>query len=130
MSINGNNKFIENIKQRFKRMTSWNKYRSEITAEPKSNNLDYMIDPIFRNINVFFSIKKSDNNPGRDSCDMNYMPLVEINDFKALIDNKPNLDQPTKNKQEANEKLSRHDDDKRKFIRFFISPKLLSPQWY
>ena len=60
---------------------------------------------------------------------MYYMPLVEINDFNVLIDNKPYLDQPTKNKQEAKEKLSRN-DDKRKFIRFFISTKLLSSQWY
>ena len=29
------------------------------------------------------------------------MPLVEIKDFNALIDNKPLFDQPAKNKQEA-----------------------------
>ena len=33
------------------------------------------------------------------------MPLVEIKDFNALIDNKPLFDQPVKNKQEAYEKL-------------------------
>ena len=33
------------------------------------------------------------------------MPLVEIKDFNALIDNKPFFDQPVKNKQEAYEKL-------------------------
>ena len=41
------------------------------------------------------------------------MPLVEIKDFNALIDNKPFFDQPVKNKQEAYEKLiemSRNDD--------------------
>ena len=32
LSINGNIKFLENIKQGFKRTISWNKYRSEITA--------------------------------------------------------------------------------------------------
>ena len=32
------------------------------------------------------------------------MPLVEIKDFNALIDNKPFSDQPVKNKQEADEK--------------------------
>ena len=30
---------------------NWNKYRSEITAQPKKNILDYLIDPTFRNIN-------------------------------------------------------------------------------
>ena len=41
------------------------------------------------------------------------MPLVEIKDFNALIDNKPFFDQPAKNKQEASEELvemSRNDD--------------------
>ena len=33
------------------------------------------------------------------------MPLVEIKDFNALVDNKRFFDQPVKNKQEANEKL-------------------------
>ena len=33
------------------------------------------------------------------------MPLVEIDDFIVLIDNKPFFDQPVKNKQEVYEKL-------------------------
>ena len=32
------------------------------------------------------------------------MPLVEIKDFNALIDNNPSFDQPVKNKQEAYKK--------------------------
>ena len=41
------------------------------------------------------------------------MPLVEVKDFNALIDNKPFFDQPVKNKQETYEKLiemSKNDD--------------------
>ena len=41
------------------------------------------------------------------------MLLAEIKDFNALIDNKPHFEKPTKNKQEANEKLveiSRNND--------------------
>ena len=41
----------------------------------------------------------------RDSFDKYYMPLVEIKDFHALIDNKTSFDLPVKNKQEAYEKL-------------------------
>ena len=52
--INDNIKFLENIKQRFKRAISWDKYRSEITTQPRNNNLDYLIDPKFRNINRLF----------------------------------------------------------------------------
>ena len=36
LSINGNIKFLENIKQGFKRTICWNNYRSEITAQPKT----------------------------------------------------------------------------------------------
>ena len=50
LSINDNVKFLENIRQEFKRTISWNKYRSEITTQPKSNNLDYLIHPTFQNI--------------------------------------------------------------------------------
>ena len=35
-SINDNIKFLENIKQRFKRTISWNKYRSGITTQLKT----------------------------------------------------------------------------------------------
>ena len=52
--INDNIKFLENIKQGFKRTISWNKYRSEITTKPDNDNLDYLIDPTFRNINRLF----------------------------------------------------------------------------
>ena len=45
LSINGNIKFLENIKQGLKRTTSWKKHESEITTQPKNNNLDYLIDP-------------------------------------------------------------------------------------
>ena len=38
LSINDNIKFLENIKQGFKRTISWNKYRSEITTKPKNYN--------------------------------------------------------------------------------------------
>ena len=74
-----------------------------------------MIDPAIRNINRLFVISfKSDNDdPSRDSFDTYYIPLVEVIDFNALIDNKPIFDLPTKNKQEAYEKpveMQRNDD--------------------
>ena len=89
MSINDNIKFLENIKQKIQREISWSKYRCEITTKPKSN-LDYMIDSTFRNINrlFLFSFKNANVTPRRNSLDEHYMPLVEIKDFNALIDNK------------------------------------------
>ena len=74
-----------------------------------------MIDPAFRNIDRLFvlSFRNAHDNPTRNSFDKYYMPLVEIKDFHALIDNKPFFEHPVKNKQEAYEKLiemSRNDD--------------------
>ena len=44
LSINDNIKFLENVKQGFKKTISWNRYRSEITTQSTNNNLD-LIDP-------------------------------------------------------------------------------------
>ena len=115
LSINDNVKFLENVKQGFKRTISRNKYRSEITTQTKNNNLDYQMDPTLRNINrlLVLSFKNGDYHPNKNYFHEYYMPLVEIKDFNALIDNKPFLDQPVKNKQEAYEeliKMLRNDD--------------------
>ena len=59
------------------------------------------------------SFKNDDNDPTRDSFNKYYMPLLELKDFNALIENKPFFDQSVKNKQEAYEKpieMSRNDD--------------------
>ena len=59
------------------------------------------------------SFKNSNDDPTRDSFDEYYIPLVEIKDFNALIDNKTFADQPVKNKQEAYVKrieMSRNND--------------------
>ena len=94
LSLNDNIRFLENIKQGFKRTISWNKYRSEIVTKQKNSNLDYPIDPTFRNINRLFllSFNNGDDDPKKYSFDQYYMPLVEIKDFNELIDNKSFLD--------------------------------------
>ena len=56
LSINDNIKFLENIKQEFKRRIFWDKYRSEITTQTKNNNFDYLLDPTFRNFNRLFEL--------------------------------------------------------------------------
>ena len=101
--MNDNIKFLGNIKQEFKWAIFWNKYRSEATTKPKNNNLDYLIDPICRNINRLFVLlfENGNNDCMRDSFDKYYMPLVEIKDFIVLIGSKPSFDKPVKIKQET-----------------------------
>ena len=114
-SINDYIKFLENIRQGFKRTISWNKYKSEIIAKPKNNNLDYLIDPTFRNVYRLFvlSFKNGEDYPSMNYFFKYFIPLVEIKYFNVLVDNKPFFDQPAKNKQEVYEELiemSRNDD--------------------
>ena len=45
LHINDNTNFLENIKQGFKRIIPWNKFRYEIATQSKNNNLDYLINP-------------------------------------------------------------------------------------
>ena len=54
LSINDNIKYLEYIKQGFKRKIFWIKYRSEIVIQPLNINSDYLIDATFRNINRLF----------------------------------------------------------------------------
>ena len=88
---------------------------SDIITQQKNNNLHYLIDQTFRNINRLFvpSFKNGNNNPARNFFDKYYMPLVKVKNVNALIDNKSFFDQPIKNKEEAHEKLiekSQNDD--------------------
>ena len=48
---------------------------------------------------MYFRSKYGNDDPLRDSSDKYFMPLVEIKDFKALIDKNSFFDQPVKNKQ-------------------------------
>ena len=53
--------------------------------------MDYLID---QTLIYFFSFKNSNSDPTRISFDKNYMPLVEIKGFNALIENNPYLINP------------------------------------
>ena len=44
-------KLLEQLKAGFKRTIKWNKYRSQMAIQPHNNNLNYLIDPIFTNVN-------------------------------------------------------------------------------
>ena len=70
--------FLENLKQGFKRSIFCKKFRSKTPIQPKKNNLDYMIDPAFRNTNRLFviSFKNGNDDPTIDLFDKYYMTLV------------------------------------------------------
>ena len=100
-------KLLEQLKSGFKRTIKWNKYRSQMTVQPQNNNLNYLIDPTFTNVNRLFvlSFSRNNNTDNRDSFSDYYAPNVEIKDFNVLIDGKSFFDLPVKNEEEAYEKI-------------------------
>ena len=107
MSKGNDIKLLEQLKSGFKGTIKWNKYRSQITIQPQNNNLNYLIDPTFTNVNRLFVLLFTRNNAGdnRDSFSHYYVPNVEIKDFNVLIDGKSFFDVPVKNEEEAYQKI-------------------------
>ena len=76
-------------------------------VQSNNNNLNYLIDPAFTNVNRLFvlSFARTILGDKRDSFSNYYLPKVEIKDFNVLIDGKRFLDLPVKNEEEAYEKI-------------------------
>ena len=100
-------KLLEQLKSGFKRTIKWNKCRSQMTIQLQNNNLNYLIDPTFANVNRLFvlSFSRNHNTDNRDSFSNYYLPNVEIKDYNVLIDGKSFCDFPVKNEEEAYEKI-------------------------
>ena len=99
------NNFLEQLKSGFKRTIKCNKYRSEMTNQTKTNNLNYLIDPTFNKVNRLF-VLSFENEEDRTSFSKYYTPKVEIKDFNVLIDEKRFFDVEVKNKEESYEQIS------------------------
>ena len=80
-----------------------------MTIEPQNNNLNYLIDPTFTNVNRLFvlSFPGNNNTDSRYSFPNYYVPKIKINDFDVLNDGKSFFNLPVKNKEEPYEKLIR-----------------------
>ena len=77
-----------------------------MSNQSKNNNLNYLIDPTFTNVNRLFLLSFENEND-RTSLSKYYVPKVEIKDldFNVLIDGKPFFEIPVKNKGEAYETI-------------------------
>ena len=51
LSAENDNKLLEQLKTGFEKTIKWNKYRSKMSSQNKNNNLNYLIDPTFTNVN-------------------------------------------------------------------------------
>ena len=82
-----------------------------MTVQPQNNNLNYLIDPTFTNVNRLFVLsfqriagKNNTTKDHRDSFSHYYVPNVRIKDFNVLIDGKSFFDLSVKN-EEAYKKI-------------------------
>ena len=74
-----------------------------MTNQTKTNNLKYLIDPTFNEVNRLF-VLSFQNEKDRTSFSKHYTPEVKTKDFNVLIDGKSFFDVPVKNKEEAYKK--------------------------
>ena len=74
-------------------------YISQMSNQNKNDNLNYLIDPTFSNVNRLF-ILSFENEDDRTSYYKYYMPSVEIKDYNVLIDGNAFFELPVKNIEE------------------------------
>ena len=105
-------KLLEQLKSGFKRTIKCNKCRSQMTIQPKNNNLNDLIDPTFTSVYRLFvlSFPRNNNTSSRYSFSNYYVPNVRVNDFNVLIDGKSFFDFPVKNEEEAYEEIIDNND--------------------
>ena len=78
----------------------WGRYRTQIINQPATNNLRFLIDPTFNNVNTLF-VLAFPNEEDRSSFSKYYTSTVEIKDYTVLIDLQPFYDIPIKNKEQT-----------------------------
>ena len=66
-------KLLEQLKTRFKRTIKWNKYKSEMIKQTKTNYLNYLIDPTLNKVNRLF-VLSFENEEDRTSFSKYYTP--------------------------------------------------------
>ena len=83
-----------------------------MSNQTRNNNLNYLIDPTFTNVNrlfvLLFKNEHGNDDQGesvRTSFKKYYVSKVEIKEFNVLIDGNPFFEIPVKNKEEAYEAI-------------------------
>ena len=109
LSVENDNKLLEQFKSRFRGSIKRNKYMSQMSNQNKNNNLNYLIDTTFSNVNRLF-VLSFENEDDRTSYYKYYMPSVEIKDYNVLIDGNAFFELPIKNLEETYEKITQITD--------------------
>ena len=100
LSAKDDNELLEQLESGFKRSIKWNKYMSQTSNQNKNNNLNYLTDPTFSNVNRLF-VLSFENEDDITSYYKYYLPKVEIKDYNVLIDGNAFFELPVKNIEET-----------------------------
>ena len=82
------NELLEKLKTGIDIDFEWKRYRTQIINQPAANNLNFIIDPTFNNINRLF-VLAFPNEENRSSFALYYTQTVERKDYNVLIDFQP-----------------------------------------
>ena len=90
LSKENETKLLEQLKLGFKRTIKWKKYKSQMTIQPQNNNLNYLIDPTFTNVNRLFVLQftRTHIRDYRSSSSKYYVPDAKIKEFNVLVEGK------------------------------------------
>ena len=92
------NQLYKDLKTRVSIDFTWIKYRSQMINQIATNNLNFLIDPSFNNVNRLF-VLAFPNEEDRRSFSKYYTPTVEIKDYNVI--GEPFYEIPIKNKEES-----------------------------
>ena len=100
------NELLKNLKTGISFHYIWGRYRRQIINQPANNNLNFLTDPTFNNVNTLFvlTFPNEEDRPSFSNC---YLPIAEIKDYNVLIDLQPFYDILIKNKEETYKKYYR-----------------------
>ena len=100
LQIEYQNQLYKDLKTRISIDFTWNKYRSQMINQTTTNNLNFLIDPTFNNVNRLF-VLVFPNEEDRRFFSKYCTPTVEIKDYNDIIDGEPFYEIPIKNKEET-----------------------------
>ena len=106
LSKENDTKLSDQLKSGFKEKIKMEEIQITMTIQPKNNDLYYLINPTFTNVNRLFVLPFTITNTHdyRNSFSKYYVPGAKTKDFNVLIDKKSFFDLPVKN-EEAYEKI-------------------------
>ena len=106
-----NIKLLKQLESGFKITINENKYLPKIANLGQNGYLEFLIDPSFQGINRLFVLLFKDDD-GRESHKRYYLSILEIKDYKVMIDGTNFFDQSIKNNLKTYDNIRKKDSNR------------------